>query len=82
MEEFAFTVPTFKTKSEIWAYFGFMADSNGVISDKKKVACRLCRTVIAYCGNTSNMTYHLQHVHSSEYEKYLEEDRKGKQQRY
>ena len=76
MEEFAFTVPTFKMKSEIWAYFGFMADSDGVISDKKMIACRLCQTVIAYSGNTWNMTYQLQRAHSSEYEKYL--NRTGK----
>ena len=77
MEAFAFTVPTFKTKSEIWAYFGFMADSHGAISDKKKIACWLCQTIIAYFGKTSNMTYHLQRAHSSEYEKYLK--RTGKE---
>ena len=69
--KFTFSVPTFKTKSEIWAYFGFMANSDGVISDKKKIACRICRTVIAYSGNMSTMTYHLQCMHLNEYEKYL-----------
>ena len=69
--KFTFTAPTFKTKSEIWAYFGFMLDSDGVISDKKKMVCWICRTVIAYSGNTSNTTYHLQRMHSNEYEKYL-----------
>ena len=29
--KFTFTVPTFKTKSKNWAYFGFRADSDGVI---------------------------------------------------
>ena len=61
----------FQTKNEIWTYFGFMADSDGVISDKKKTACQICRTIIAYSGNTSNKTYHLQRMHSNEYEKYL-----------
>ena len=69
--KFTFTVPTFKTKSEIWAYFGFMVDSDGLISDKKKIACQIYRTVIAYSGNTSNVTYYLQCMHSNEYEKYL-----------
>ena len=48
-----------------------MADSDSVISNKMKIVCRLCRIVIAYSGNMSNMTYHLQCVHSNEYEKYL-----------
>ena len=73
--KFTFTAPTFK-KSKIWAYFGFMADSDVVISNEKKIACRLCRTIIAYSGNTSNMTYHLQRMHSNEYEKYLKTSRK------
>ena len=30
-----------------------------------------CARLIAYSGNTSNMTYHLQLMHSNEYEKYL-----------
>ena len=77
-ESHGITVPSFKTKSEIWTYFGFIADSDGVISDKKKIACRICRTVIAYSGNTSNMTYHLQRQHSSEYDKYLKRSGKAK----
>ena len=62
-ESLTFSVPSFKTKSEIWTYFGFMAESAGIISDKKKIACRICQAVIAYTGNTSNMTHHLQHMH-------------------
>jgi len=49
-----FVTPSFKTRSEIWTYFGFMADSDGVVADKKKIACRICRAIIAYSGNTSN----------------------------
>jgi len=60
-----FVTPSFKTRSEIWTYFGFMADSDGVVVDKKKIACRLCRAMIAYSGNTSIMTYHLERLHSS-----------------
>ncbi|XP_065891713.1 E3 SUMO-protein ligase ZBED1-like [Dysidea avara] len=49
-----------------------MADSDGMVVDKKKIACRLCRVIIAYSGNTSNMTYHLERLHISEFKKYLE----------
>ena len=47
-----------------------MADSAGVILDKK-IARRLCRAIITYSGNTSNMTYHLQRMHLNEYKNYL-----------
>ena len=76
--KFIFTAPTFKTKSETWDYFGFMVVSDGVISDEKKIACRLCRPAITYSCNTSNMTCHLQGMHSNEYEKYLNTSRKTK----
>ena len=67
---FTFAAPAFKTRSEIWTYFKFMADSDGVVVEKKKIACRLCRAIIAYSGNTSNMTYHLERFHTTEFRKY------------
>ena len=57
-----------RPKVKMWTYFGFMADSARIISDKKKIACRICRAVIAYSSNTSNMTYHLQRMHVNKYE--------------
>ena len=67
---FTFAAPAFKARSEIWTYFKFMADSDGVVVEKKKIACRLCRAIIAYSGNTSNMTYHLERFHTTEFRKY------------
>ena len=72
-----FVTPSFKTRSEIWTYFGFMADSDGVVADKKKIACHICRAIIAYSGNTSNITYQLERLHSSEFRKYLKKTGKG-----
>ena len=37
-----------------------------MITDKKKIICRLCKTVIAYSDNTSNLAYHLQRTHPRE----------------
>ena len=55
--------PDFKTKSELWKYFGFRSDSSGKITNKKEIICRKCKAVIAYCGNTTNMAYHMTRHH-------------------
>ena len=55
--------PDFKTKSELWKYFGFRSDNSGKIINKKEITCRKCKTVIAYCGNTTNMAYHMRRHH-------------------
>ena len=64
--EFEQLVDKRKAKSDVWKHFGFPADAHGVIMDEKKIVCRLCKTVIAYSGNTSNLTYHLQRTHPRE----------------
>ena len=58
--------PSVKTKSAIWKHFGFPADSTGTITDKKKANCQLGRAVVAYSGNTSNLSSHLQRFHTQE----------------
>ncbi|XP_060079893.1 E3 SUMO-protein ligase ZBED1-like [Ylistrum balloti] len=45
-------------KSEVWKKFGFVQGS-----DRKQVACRLCFAVLAYSGNTTNMSTHLRRHH-------------------
>ena len=59
--------PSFKTKSAIWKHFGFPADDTGTITDQKKTICRLCRAVVAYSGNTSNLKSHLQRPPAQEH---------------
>ena len=53
-------VAKLKCKSKVWKHFGFPADAHGETMDKKKIVCSLCKAIIAYLGNTSNLTYHLQ----------------------
>ena len=66
-----------KAKSKVWRHFGFPAVADGTIIDKKKIACRLCRAIITYSGNTSNLTYHLQREHPREYRELMEEARQS-----
>ena len=56
-------VPLPHARSEVWAYFGFIADDNGEIHDKKKTVCRICATTLCYSGNTTNLFTHLKAMH-------------------
>ena len=71
-------VPHPNARSKAWRHFGFRADANGDIVDKKKIVCRLCRAVVAYSGNTNNLTYHLEKEHPEQFReiKELEEPKK------
>jgi hypothetical protein len=64
--EFEQLVDKRKAKSDVWKHFGFLANAHGVITDKKKIICWLCKVAIAYSGHTSNLTYHLQRIHPRE----------------
>lgn len=66
-------MPNPKAKSKVWENFGFAADENGTVLDKKKVVCRLCRQSIGYSGNTTNLTYHIQRVHPTIYKQQAEQ---------
>ncbi|XP_042190067.1 E3 SUMO-protein ligase ZBED1 [Callorhinchus milii] len=56
-----------RAKSKVWKYFGFDTDAEGCILQWKKIYCRVCRAQIAYSGNTSNLSYHLEKNHPSEF---------------
>ena len=58
--EFEKLVAKLNCKGKVWKHFSFPADAHGEIMDKKKIICRLCKVIIRYSGNTSNLTYHLQ----------------------
>ncbi|RZF44183.1 hypothetical protein LSTR_LSTR003823 [Laodelphax striatellus] len=51
-------------RSIYWKYYGFPADEDGEIIDRFKIVCTLCKTVIAYNKNTSNLRTHLINKHS------------------
>ena len=57
-----FTIVSNKAaKSAVWTHFGFVKQNEEL--DKKKVACRLCYSVLKYSGNTTNLTHHLKRKH-------------------
>ena len=56
-------------KSKVWKFFGFATNENGTIADKKRVNCTLCKKPIQFSGNTTNLSYHLQHNHPEQYDK-------------
>ncbi|XP_008851282.1 zinc finger BED domain-containing protein 1 [Nannospalax galili] len=56
-----------RAKSKVWKYFGFDSDAEGCIVQWRKIYCRVCRAQIAYSGNTSNLSYHLEKNHPDQY---------------
>lgn len=56
-------VPLPHARSQVWSYFGFIADDDGEIQDKKKAICKICATTLAYSGNTTNLFTHLKAMH-------------------
>lgn len=56
-----------RAKSKVWKYFGFDTDAEGCILQWKRIYCRICRAQIAYSGNTSNLSYHLEKNHAQEF---------------
>lgn len=56
-----------RAKSKVWKYFGFDTDSDGCILHWKRIYCRICMTQIAYSGNTSNLSYHMEKNHPDEF---------------
>lgn len=57
-------------RSPLWRYFGFPADDNYVITNRKKIVCTICHTQIAYNKNTTNLSTHLHCRHPSVYAKF------------
>lgn len=56
-----------RAKSKVWRYFGFDTDAEGCILQWKRIYCRICMGQIAYSGNTSNLSYHLEKNHAEEF---------------
>lgn len=56
-----------RAKSKVWKYFGFDTDAEGCILQWKRIYCRICMAQIAYSGNTSNLSYHLEKNHPEEF---------------
>lgn len=56
-----------RAKSKVWKYFGFDTNADGCILSWKRIYCRVCLNPIAYSGNTSNLSYHLEKNHPVEF---------------
>ena len=60
-------LPLKGARSKVWVYFGFPArDGNYCEPDKKKckvVFCTICKNGYNYCGNMSNIQFHLKECH-------------------
>lgn len=50
-------------KSQVWKLFGFYTLPGRAALDLTKTVCKLCHTVIAFCGNTTNLSAHLARHH-------------------
>ena len=57
------TVKNNKGKSFIWKHFGFVKEHDSGV-DNKRVACRLCHSILKYSGNTTNLMDHIRRKHS------------------
>lgn len=60
-----------RAKSKVWKYFGFDTDADGCILHWKRIYCRVCMSQIAYSGNTSNLSYHLEKNHPLEFSEFV-----------
>ena len=64
-------LPLEGAKGAVWAFFGFQSkDGVFVEKDKRKrdtVYCKLCFQSMKYCGNTTNLHFHLRSKHLTEY---------------
>ncbi|CAG06643.1 unnamed protein product, partial [Tetraodon nigroviridis] len=60
-----------RAKSKVWKYFGFDTDADGCILHWKRIYCRICMNQIAYSGNTSNLSYHLEKNHPIEFGEFV-----------
>ncbi|KAM3857191.1 E3 SUMO-protein ligase ZBED1-like [Diretmus argenteus] len=60
-----------RAKSKVWRYFGFDTDADGCILHWKRIYCRVCMSQIAYSGNTSNLSYHLEKNHPLEFSEFV-----------
>ena len=69
-------------KSTVWKHFGFPA-RDGKFHKKKResVICKLCGKILKYSGNTTNLFYHLQHSHHTEFKAMQEARQQGEQER-
>ncbi|XP_031623545.1 uncharacterized protein LOC116340929 [Contarinia nasturtii] len=50
-------------RSPLWKHFGFPADRDKTIITKNRIICGICRIMLAYNKNTTNLSTHLRNKH-------------------
>lgn len=56
--------PSARVRSEVWKYFGYKKDAEGMVVEDGFPICKKCgREIAAKHGNTSNMFTHLRRNH-------------------
>ena len=62
--------PTKRTKSEVWAYFGFFKNAERQLMEDNYPVCRTCKKKVAAKGSkTKNLLAHLREHHPQLYSK-------------
>ena len=64
-------------RSFVWEFCGFV--KNEGILQKSKTACRTCRHIMPYSGNTSTMANHRRRAHYAMIRDYVDKDSGGKE---
>ena len=54
-------------KSKVWRFFGLQVDDKGRQLNKKEVFCHVCKGLLPYSGNTTNLLYHLRTCQKEDY---------------
>lgn len=69
MSEAKELLPLEGSKSEIWKHFGFPAEDGKFVQldkkSRKEVCCKIYYKSLKYCGNTTNLQFHLKEHHLS-----------------
>lgn len=52
--------PLAGARRKIWQHFGFQADINWIILNKKQIICKNFKVSVGYSGNTTNLNSYLQ----------------------
>ena len=74
-------LPLQRSKNKVWSYFGFPAvderyREEGKKQQKEMICCVVgCKKIIKYSGNTTNLLFQLQHMHSIAYDKVMQDQK-------
>lgn len=62
-EKYEFVPAKPHLKASVWRYFGFYKDIDSDEVKYDSTCCKLCKALVKYCSNTSNMRKHMHRYH-------------------